>query len=399
MFMSTAQLKSVIPGVVVRSGKRGRSVRFSCMINRRRFTKTCDIPADLLIDPKTGRPTKILRQEYNMWVEECSSQAGARSISTLRTPTIKELIGTYETIAWERNRDPNYNKPSARSIETAIKNYRYCVEASGLRMSSAYTELMDVDMIRRIFKKFMDSGMRGTSAWSYIASLQSVTAKWTLIAYRDRGFKVEQPLVPDVGKAKEAPSYQQLPPELDRKIDDWILALDENADPASLFYVVMMNNLAIRPNDIGRLSADNFPLSANGHHRFTYIPQKTRESSNRRVDIEIPDALWEQIYNLRKKRYDAGELLLPNWRYVETMVNASMRLVCGMPPEKYSKASYELRKRCLHRVMISQGIDVAVQLSGDRRDTLEKYYVDPYRAQAPLKLYQPPTAPAAQSPQ
>ena len=74
------------------------------------------------------------------------------------------------------------------------------------------------------------------------------------------------------------------------------------------------------------------------------------------------------------------------------MVNASMRLVCGMSADKYSKASYELRKRCLHRVMISQGIDVAVQLSGDRRDTLEKYYVDPYRAQTPLKLYQAPTS-------
>jgi hypothetical protein len=397
--MGSAQLKIIMPGVQVRTGKRGKSVRFACMINSKRFTQTCDLPADLLIDPKTGRPTRLLRQEYNKWVDECGLQAGTRSTSSLRTPTIAELIKHYESMAWERNRDPNHNKPSARSIETAIKNYRYCVEASGLRDSQPYTELMDVDMIRHIFKTFMESGMRGTSAYSYIISLQSVTAKWTLVIYRDRGFKVEQPLIPDFGKAKEAPSYQQLSPELDRKIDDWILALDENADPASLFYVVMMNNLAIRPNDMGKLTADNFPLSENGHRRFCYVPQKTKESSNRRVDIEIPDALWEQIYNLRKKRYDAGELLLPNWRYVETMVNASMRLVCGMPPEKYSKASYELRKRCLHRVMISQGIDVAVQLSGDRRDTLEKYYVDPYRAQAPLKLYQPPTAPAAQSPQ
>ena len=390
--MGSAQLKVIMPGVQVRNGKRGKSVRFSCMINSKRFSQTCSLPSDLLLDPKTGRPTRLLRQEYNKWVDECSLKAGVRTSSALRTPSIAELIKHYESMAWERNRDPNHNKPSARSIETAIKNYGYCLEASGLRDSRAYTELMDVDMIRKIFKHFMDTGVRGTTAWSYVASLQSVTAKWTIVHYRDRGFDVRQPLIPDVGKAREAPAYKQLSPELDQKIDNWILQLDQNADPASLFYVLMMNNLAIRPNDIGQLTAANFPLSENGHHRFCYTPQKTKESSNRRVDIEIPDALWEQIYNLRKKQYDAGEILLPNWKYIENTVNASMRLICGMPMDKYSKATYELRKRCLHRVMVTQGIEVAVQLSGDRRDTLEKYYVDPYRAQTPLKLYQQPAA-------
>lgn len=394
-----AQLKNICPGVQVRSGKRGKTIRFSCMIRGRRFAEMCHEPLELMIDPHTGRPTRTLRQEYNKWVDQCAAKAGIRNTAVLKVPTIAELIDTYEQIAWERNRDPNHNKPSARSIDTAVKNFNYCLEASGLRDSRPYSELMDVDMIRHIFKVFMDSGMKGTSAWSYVSALQSVTARWTIVAYRDRGFEVKAPLIPDFGKAREAPSYQQLSPELDRKIDEWIMQLDKNADPASLFYVVMMNNLAIRPNDMGQLTADNFPLSDNGHHRFCYIPQKTKESSNRRVDIEIPDALWEQIYSLTKERYDAGEILLPNWKYVESMVNASMRLICGMPAKDYCKASYELRKRCLHRVMISQGIDVAVQLSGDRRDTLEKYYVDPYRAQAPLKLYQPPTAPTAQSPQ
>lgn len=389
-----ARLKQIMSGVTLRVGTRGKSIRFSCMVNRQRFTKTVDIHPDLLVDPKTGRPNKLLRQEYNKWFDECSAKAGARKFSTLREPSIRELIECYEKVAWERNRDPNHNRPAERTIHAAIQNYRICLETSGLRPEQPYSELMDLDMIRQIFKRLMDSGVRGISAVSYIASLQSVTAKWAIIAYRDRGFDVKPPLMPDFGKAKEAPSYQQLPPELDRKIDKWILLLDQNADPATLFYVVMMNNLAVRPNDIGTLSADNFPLSENGHHRFCYVPQKTRESSNRRVNIEIPDALWEQIYNLTKKRYDAGEILLPNWKSVSTVVNDSMRVVCGMPLEKYSKASYELRKRCLHRVMITQGIEVAVQLSGDRRETLEKYYVDPYRAQTPLKLYQPVAAPA-----
>lgn len=389
-----ARLKQIMSGVTLRVGTRGKSIRFSCMINRQRFTKTIDINPDLLVDPKTGRPNRLLRQEYNRWVEECSTKAGHAKQSKLREPTIRELIECYETVAWERNRDPNHNRPSARSIEAAIRNFTYCLEASGLRPEQPYSELMDLDMVRKIFRHFMDSGVRGTTAWSYVSSLQSVTAKWTIVAYRDRGFDVRPPLIPDFGKAKDAPSYRQLSPELDRKIDEWILLLDKNATPALLFYVVMMNNLAVRPNDIGALTADNFPLSENGHHRFCYTPQKTKESSNRRVDIEIPDALWEQIYNLTKEQYDAGNLLLPKWKYVETLANTSMRIYCKMSPEEFSKASYELRKRCLHRVMITQGIEVAVQLSGDRRETLEKYYVDPYRAQTPLKLYQPVAAPA-----
>jgi hypothetical protein len=397
--MVSAQIKLVMPGVTVRCGKRGKTVRFACMVNRQRFTAQCSLPVDLLVDPKTGRPTRLLRQEYSKWVDECSVKTGARKSGMLLIPSIADIIKHYEDMAWERNRDPNHNKPSSRSIETAIKNFRYCVEASGLRDSRPYTELMDVDMIRKIFKHFMDSGVKGTTAWSYVASLQTITAKWTIVAYRDRGFDVRPPLIPDVGKAREAPSYQQLTPELDRKIDEWILQLDQNAGKDVVLYVMLINNLAIRPNDMGQLTAENFPLSENGHHRLCYVPQKTRESSNRRVDIEIPDAAWEQIYALSKERYDAGEKILPAWKYFETVVNTSMRLACGMPVEKYSKASYELRKRCLHRVMISQGIDVAVQLSGDRRDTLEKYYVDPYRAQTPLKLYQPPTAPTAQLPQ
>lgn len=397
--MISAQVKNIMSGVQLRYGARGKTVRFSCMIKSRRFSCTSKEPIDLLVDPKTGRPTRFLKQEYNKWVDECAARVGKVVNASLRVPTISELIETYEDMAWQRNRDPNHNKPAKRSIETALKNYRYCVNASGLSGSRPYLELMDVDMIRRIFRRFMDLGVRGTTAWSYIAALQTVTSKWTLVGYRDHGFEVHPPLIPDFGKAKEAPSYKQLTPELDQKIDKWILSLDQNAGSDVVLYVTLINNLAIRPNDMGQLTAENFPVSENGHHRLSYVPQKTRESSNRRVDIEIPDTFWEQIYSLSKQKYDAGEKILPAWKYFETVVNTSMRLACGMPTKEYTKASYELRKRCLHRVMISQGIDVAVQLSGDRRDTLEKYYVDPYRAQTPLKLYQPPTAPAAQLPQ
>lgn len=394
MANNTAQLKSIMPGVQVRDGKRGKTIRFFCMVGGERFTKTCDLPIGLLINEKGG-PTRDLKAEYGRWVSECAGKSGRKTGKGLRIPSIRELIDLYEKIAWKRNADPAYNKPSERSIETAVKNYRYCVEASGLRETRPYTELMDPDMIRKIFrhhagrKTSAGKTISGQTAWSYVASLQSVTADWTIIEYRDNGFEVKQPIMPDFGKAKEASSYRELPKELIEKIWNWYMVLVNNDVPDCTFYATMMLELAMRPSDIAEITADNFPLDANGHHRLVYQPRKTKESSNRRVDIEIPDPLFEKLHALVAARWDAGDKLLPNAKYVEVQVNTSMRMICGMKVEDYPKASYELRKLCIHTILNTPvedggGIDQAVRLSGDRRDTIEKYYCDPYKSHTAL---------------
>ena len=168
--------KTVMPGVVVRKlASGGRSVRFSCMINGRRFTKTCELPIELLVDSKTGRPTGDLRAEYNIWVEQCSHKVGKVLNAGYRIPTLGELVATYEKIATARSLDPNYRKPSERAIETAVKNFKYCVQESGLDMERPYVDLMDTDMVRRVFDQF-SKRMKGISAWSYIMSLRTVTA-------------------------------------------------------------------------------------------------------------------------------------------------------------------------------------------------------------------------------
>ena len=81
--------KTIIPGVILRKYSDGnKSLRFSCMINGNRFTKTCDMPIDLMIDPRTGRPTADLRAEYNVWVEQCSHKVGKVLRFGLKIPTI-----------------------------------------------------------------------------------------------------------------------------------------------------------------------------------------------------------------------------------------------------------------------------------------------------------------------
>ena len=92
--MATAQLKSVFPGCQVRNGKRGKSIRFFTMINGQRFTKTCTLPAEIMLTPN-GTATRELKAEYGKWVAECSGKTTVkfcRNSRMLRVPTIDELL-------------------------------------------------------------------------------------------------------------------------------------------------------------------------------------------------------------------------------------------------------------------------------------------------------------------
>lgn len=369
--------KTVIPGVVLRKWSGGnKSLRFSCMINGNRFTKTCDMPVDLMIDPNTGRATADLRAEYNVWVEQCSHKVGKVMRFGLKIPSIDELIATYKKIATIRSLDPNYKKPTERSIETAAKNFKHCVAASGLSGERPYTELMDSDMIRHIFAT-LSMRMKGVSAYSYVASLQTVTARWTLLKYKDLGFKVDAPLMPDFGNAKRPPEYKMLTAEQKAKIQAWYASLATDDDRQLYLAASIVAQLAVRPNDVARLTAENFIQGDDGYVHLAYRPHKTIESSNRRVDWPIYPALWELVRDVAGERLDEGKTLIKGARTVFDKLNRSMRAACGM--EDWNKAVYELRKLCVDTVRREQGVDAAVAISGDRRETIDRYYSDPYK--------------------
>ena len=416
--MKSAKIKSVMPGVTVRVGKRGRSVRFACMVNGVRHTKTCELPVDLLV-ADNGSPTRELKSEYGRWVNECTVKSGKTGRVGLRVPTIKELIDAYRDIAWKRQADPRFKKAD-RTIETAIKNFNYCLHASGLRDTRPYTDLVNYDMVRRIADYFVrskddgGSGLSALSAWTYISSLQSVTAKWTLVEYRYKGFLVESQTLPKqslFGISADPKQYEELPRKVVAQIWEWYQELGSGGvesggvvERSKAFYATCMLELAMRPKDIGELTVENFPIAPNGHHRLVYRPTKTRESSNRRVDIEIPDALYEKLRTLKPEGFgeeckvENGEcrVFVPHLRGTEDAVNESLRAAVPWLKEK-QKASYELRKLCIHTILVTPveqggGVDQAVRLSGDRRDTIEKYYCDPYKShvalpEAPLKAF------------
>jgi integrase len=294
----------------------------------------------------------------------------------LRIPTIDELIATYKKIATARSLDPNYKRPTERSIETAAKNYKHCVYASGLSGDRPYTELVDPDMIRRIFTTLCER-MKGVSAYSYVASLQTVTARWTILKYKDLGYKVESPLMPDFGNARRPPEYKMLSAEQKAKIQAWYTGLAKSEDRRLYLAASIVAQLAVRPNDVARLTAENFVQGDDGYTHLVYRPHKTMESSNRRVDWPIYPALWDLIRSAAGERLDEGKTLIKAARTVFDRLNHSMRIACGM--EDWNKAVYELRKLCVDTVRREQGVDAAVAISGDRRETIDRYYSDPYK--------------------
>lgn len=386
------QNKTIMPGVTLRVRNGHSSVRFSCMIDRKRFSTVSTLPLDTLITRSTLRPTVTLKAEYNLWVQKCKRElelgvdddaVAARPRVQRRdcgcvAPTIEELLDTYEQIANERARNPNYRKPTPRSIETALKNVRYCVEESGLGMSRQYTELTNPDQIRRIFNSFCKR-MNGVSAWSYIMSLKSITAKWARPIYRDMGYEVEEVELPDVGNIKKAPEYKELTGEQKEKIQAWYASLAGEKDRRLYLAASIVAQLAVRPCDVALLTAENFRKDADDdkHVHLRYRPRKTLESSNRRVDWPIRPALWDLIVEVAGERLRNGETLLAGPRSVFDRLNRSMREACGM--KDWNKAVYELRKLCIDTVRREQGVDAAVALSGDRRETIDRYYSDPYK--------------------
>lgn len=368
--------KTVMPGVVRVTGPRTDVLRYMTCVNGKRFNGVSTLPMAVALNDR-GNASRELVADYKKWQVKCAAEAGKfEGGRGLKVPSIEELWKIYEEEAWKRSRDPDYRKPSERSINSTEMAYWQCVAESKLDKSAAYTDLFETAKIKEMFEAFRKR-MKGISAHTYVISLQRVTATWTIPKYRARGYDVKPPIMPDFGKAKAAPEYQQLSPELRAKIEKWYAGLKDDEDPRLFLAASMTFQLAMRPNDVGRLTGENFKRQEDGYMHLVYKPHKTAESSNRRVDWPVAPALWNAIESLAGERMRKGGLLLPHWTNVYRRLNESMRTACDM--DTTGKAVYELRKLCIDTVYHRMGADYAVSLSGDRRETIERYYSDPYK--------------------
>ena len=374
--MATTQLKTIIPGVTMRVGKEGRSLRFACMVRGSRFTKTYDeAPVEVLLDCK-GRPTRQLKDAYNAWKTSCEEKVGVHSRFGLKEPTLGELLATYEKFATARSMDPRYQRPKPRTIDTALKNIRILMRELELPENAVYSRLFNEDAIKEAFDRLIMRKVAGVSAWTYVMSVKTVTSPWTKTYWEKAGFLVRTVKLPDAGLVKDPPRYQRPTPELIEKQNMFYASLQDLEDKQPFLVASMILHLAMRPEDIGLLTAKNFFRGQDGRMFLTYTPEKTKHTSKRIVTWPVPEALWEQIREYAGARLDAGLTMISSIRYVcESKLNPAMRMFCGM--ESSTKALYEFRKRCIDYVYHKYGINAAVAISGDNASTIEYYYFDP----------------------
>lgn len=374
--MASTQLKTILPGVTLRIGSASKSLRFSCMVKGTRFTWTYDeAPVEMMLDSK-GRATRQLKDAYNAWKLSKEDELGETSKYGLREPTLGELIKTYEQIATERRLDPRYQRPKENTINNTVKHFRICMAELGLKETDDYRNLISDDSLKTLFDSFIRRGLSGVTAWTYVMTAQTVTSPWTRPIYERKGFLVRKAHMPDAGLVKDPPRYERPSQELMDKQDLFYSKLQEMDDKQPFLAASMALHLAMRDDDIGRLRADNFFRGQDGRMYISYVPEKTKHSSKRRVTWPIPEALWEQIRAYAGKRLDAGETMITSIRYVvEQKINPAMRMFCGM--EDSTKAFYEFRKRCIDYVYHHYGINAAVAISGDNAKTIEYYYFDP----------------------
>lgn len=384
--MATALVRKLMPGVTVRTGKKGKTIRFDAMVRGHRFVGTSTLPISMAIDPK-GRPTRELKVEYAKWRSDQELEKIGPGNVGLRVPNIQELVDTYEKIAWERY-NSNQKQPTPRSIDTAIKNFGYCVSASGLAPSRPITELFEPNMLRKIWEYFCNkkkkdgTNLTGTSAFSYLAALQSVTPSWAIAKYYSLGLDVTEPNLKcvDVGNLKDPKPYRSLPEDQVEKIMMWYETLEEKLGKQYRLAAMFSLKLAMRPCDIVNLTPENFPV-VNGKRRFYYEPSKTFHRTHVAVNVALSPARWEEIVELAGEMVPGEPLLKLKLTTIAQKLNPSLRYVCDMRPEDgWDKAWYELRKLCLDLIWHDpqQGPAVAVALSGDRQSTLEKFYADPH---------------------
>ena len=368
------KLEKVMPGVVARTGKRGTTVRFFTMIKGRRFSETCPIPYELLVNQKTGKPTPMLRQAFAEFVGRHQKEVGWSDGMGLKVPTIGEWVDAFEEMAMKRCTISSY-RYECRTAETAVKNVKMCVAESGLGKSEPVAKLLNTGMIRKIYESFRER-VAGTSAWSYILSLKSATSNWTMERYQELGMKVESPIMPDVGTDKDPPRYHRLPKELKSAIDDWYMNMDKYLSEEQQIAVVLVRCLAVRCGDTERLGPDNFYRNReDGFWHIKYTPHKTSKSSKRWVDYPVVDAVVDKIRELHGEKWEAGERFVKNARNAFIKINSSMRSVCGMG-EEYTKAAYELRKLCIDETRQACGVRAAAAMAAENESTLDYYYSD-----------------------
>ena len=357
--------KKLAKGIYLCDGR----VFFRVMVDGERQMRKATLQGADALDGRE-RPTKELKREYANWVLKRQSEAGTGS-EEKRVPTCRQLANMYE-VAATQERVKNGGSPQERTVQNALKHFRYAVEGCSVGWDSPYTDLTP-DVLEDYFVKLIGQGKERVSAWTYVSGVQSITATWALRYYEREGYQVEKIKIPTIKNHKPG-RYQRPKDETREAVKEWYAKLWELEDKRYWLAATMMLQFAMRNGDVVAAEGTCF-VNRKGTMYLTYTPHKTASSSGRNVVWPIHADVWARIEEARRAIDSKDGKLVPAGAWTFARLNRMLRE--AVPEFKQiEKATYELRKLRIDAEYKRFGAERASALSGDDIRTLSYYYAD-----------------------
>ncbi len=358
--------KKLAKGIYLCDGR----VFFRVMVDGKRQMRKANLQGAQALDARE-RPTKELRREYANWVLSRQNEAAEGASQEKKVPTCRQLAEMYE-VAARQEQLKNGGTPQDRTIQNALKHFRYAVEGCGIGWERPYTD-MTSEELENYFVQLIGKGKERVSAWTYVSGVQSVTASWALRYYEREGYCVEKIKIPAIKNHKPG-RYQRLKDETREAVKKWYAGLWDLEDKRYWLAATMMFQFAMRNGDV--VAAEGTCFVRRGEQMYlAYTPHKTASSSGRNVMWPIHGDVWAKIEEARKSIASEDGKLVPAGAWTFTRLNRMLREKVK-EFEGIEKAAYELRKMRIDAEYRKFGAERASALSGDDIRTLSYYYAD-----------------------
>lgn len=349
-------------------------IYFRVMVNGKRETMKSPLQGAAAIGAN-GKPTNELKKlalnwRYKLMNKDYYDQEERKH----KVPSFSKLLELYKDAA--EAEQIKSGRPETRTVETAIKYFKYLIDGCGFKWTEPMSRLKTED-IDGFVVKTIKAGKTPTSAWTYAASCQSVTPRWALEYYSRQGYDVRQYQMP-VFRNRKPPRYERPTKATLDAVDEWYKGLWKDdmskQDCRIWFLATMMYKFAVRNGDVGTFTLRNFS-EHDGSTYLIYTPHKTANSSGTVVNWPVHPDLFERIKKAAEiMNIDEDDTFVRSYRETSAAVNRMLRKIPGLAEKE--KASYELRKMCVDHAYHSWGVEMAAAISGDDIKTLTYFYAD-----------------------
>lgn len=349
-------------------------IYFRVMVNGKRETMKSPLQGAAAIGAN-GKPTNELKKlalnwRYKLMNKDYYDQEERKH----KVPSFSKLLELYKDAA--EAEQIKSGRPETRTVETAIKYFKYLIDGCGFKWTEPMSRLKTED-IDGFVVKTIKAGKTPTSAWTYAASCQSVTPRWALEYYSRQGYDVRQYKMP-IFRNRKPPRYERPTKATLDAVDAWYKGLWKDdmskQDFRVWFLATMMFKFAVRNGDVGTFTMRSFS-EHDGSRYIIYTPHKTAHSSGTVVNWPVHPDLYERIGKAAEiLNIEEDDTFLRSYRETSAAVNRMLRKIPGLADKE--KASYELRKMCIDRIYHEFGVEMAAAISGDDIKTLTYFYAD-----------------------